>query len=42
MMGGLFDSDHQAPGLLLPLFRLCLELTGRERFALFEEGGYSE
>jgi hypothetical protein len=42
MVGGLFDSDHQAPGLLPPLFRLCLELIGRERPVLFEEGGYRE
>jgi len=42
MVGGLFDSDHQAPGLLPPPSRLCLELIGRERPVLFEEGGYRE
>ena len=42
MVGGLFDKDHQALGLLPPVFGLRVKLIGRGRPVLLEEGGYSE
>jgi hypothetical protein len=41
-VAGLSEGIIKRQGFCLPLFRLGLEVSGRESLVLFEEGGISE